>query len=98
MKREAQANCCEALFTPYSHEQGFTSFHPQRMTFLPSFHEKDAFEDCLRHAYTLVLLCDGPEQEDRVKPRCIADSWYERRPESRLRHFAYPTNSFGGGL
>jgi len=76
---------------PKGYEKGYRSFSYR-------LYEKDAFEDCLRHAYTLVLLCDGPEQEDRVKPRCIADSWYERRPESRLRHFAYPTNSFGGGL
>ena len=56
------------------------------MSFSYRPYEKDAFEDCLRHAYTLVLLCDGPEQEDSVKPRFIADSWYERRPESGLRH------------
>ena len=71
VKREAQANCCEALFTPYSHEQGFTSFHPQRMTVLPSFHEKDAFEYLVCHSYTLCFLCDGPKQVDRAKPRFI---------------------------
>jgi len=65
VKHEAQANCCEALFTPYSHEQGFTSFHPQRMTVLPSFHEKDAFEYLVCHSYTLMLLCDDLQQEGR---------------------------------
>jgi len=26
---------------------------------------------------TSILLCGGPEQDDRVKPRFIDDSWYE---------------------
>jgi hypothetical protein len=64
---------------PKGYAKGYISFPYQP-------HQKDLFEDCLRHSYTLFLLCDGPKQEDSVKPRCIADSWYERRPESGLYH------------
>ena len=46
------------------------------MTFLSPSHEKNSFEDFLGHFYTLSLLCDGPKQEDRVKPRCIDARWY----------------------
>jgi hypothetical protein len=34
------------------------------MSFPYPFHEKDAFADFLHHAYTLLLLSDGPEQAD----------------------------------
>jgi hypothetical protein len=64
---------------PKGYAKGYISFPYQP-------HKKDLFEECFRCLYTPILLCDGPEQEDRVKPRCIADSWYERRLESRLYH------------
>ncbi len=37
--------------------------------FLATFHKKDKFEEFLCYSYTLFLLCDGPKQEDRAKPR-----------------------------
>jgi hypothetical protein len=46
------------------------------MTFLSPFHEKDALEEIARPLYTAVLLCDGPKQEESVKPRFMDDSWY----------------------
>jgi len=56
------------------------------MSFPYQPHKKDLFEEFFRCLYTPILLCDGPEQEDSVKPRFIADSWYERRLESGLYH------------
>jgi hypothetical protein len=66
----SQEHWHEALLSSYllsgAHQFSAVKSH---VIFLATSHKKDEFEEFLCYSYTLLLLCDGPKQEDRAKPR-----------------------------